>query len=107
MTHPALTPKMVTDEMVEQLARFLAKPTDEDLWLWRQGKELEDKYIEAHWRDYEDDAREYIQLVAPMIVEREREECAKIADSIAEQERGNPGEIWAERIADAIRERMP
>ena len=98
---------MVTDEMVKTLARHLAKPTNDDLWRWGRYKRTASEYIKAHWRDYEDDAREYIQLVVPLIAEREREECARIADAIAKQERGNPGEIWAERIADAIRERKP
>ena len=54
-------------------------------------------------------AREIATLRAALttVASVEREACAKIADAIAEQERGNPGEIWAERIADAIRERMP
>ena len=96
---------MITDEMVETFARHLAKPGDDDLWHWGRYKKSETEYVEAHWRDYVDDAREYIQLVAPLIAAQECEECARIADAIAAENLGNPGEIWAEQVAVAIRAR--
>ena len=101
----------ITDEMVEPLARYLAKPTEDDLWHWSRCTKGEAEYIEAHWRDYMDDARQYVELVAPMIAASEREECERIVRAhIALPFHGSKWErdslnFNIATIAEAIRER--